>query len=75
MRDDDICKTCAYFDPLGPDDAMYGLCRRNAPSPLSLVEEADPYIRATWPKVGETEWCGDYKYESKEGRAPTGHPI
>ena len=40
-----------------PTRTPEGLCRRKAPAPAMLADEADTVT--SWPKTFEDDWCGD----------------
>jgi len=57
---DQNCDNC-YYARQGPIDNL-GLtreCRRRAPEPM--VEHG-----AWWPKVGQYDWCGEWRSGSEE---------
>lgn len=43
------CATCRYREPES------NRCRAQSPAIMTLVG------KAVWPKVENTDWCGDYK--------------
>ena len=61
----DTCGQCAYFCQSGGPGM--GECRRYAPHPNASFfvsrSEATGTIKTDvhWPKVYETNWCGDFK--------------
>ena len=45
------CWTCCHF--------RANCCKRNAP--IGAYDEEERYCRAVWPRVGETDLCGEWK--------------
>ncbi len=54
------CSTCLFFN-----DSL-NECRRNAPIPVGHRQFAQ------WPRVKETDWCGQYR---KAGSATAMEPL
>lgn len=66
MDDDDVnldpsCSTCEFSSPTFLDDQPEPVleCRRFPPTLLSHGD-FDGLTQA-WPRVGETDWCGEYR--------------
>ena len=54
------CSTCLFFNDSQSE------CRRNAPIPVGHRQYAQ------WPKVKETDWCGQYR---KAGSSAEMEPL
>lgn len=55
------CATCLWWKPADPPDgqpAGEGECRRYAPRPSGLLEEA------IWPTTSYGDWCGEWQPEA-----------
>ena len=55
------CAQCANWDPEGRPPDM-GLCRGGLPQ---LIME-NGVMRAFWPVINKTEWCGQFKAKGSE---------
>ncbi len=51
------CGTCMFFNDKGTE------CRRYAPQPTE-TDKGD--LRASWPTVAASDWCGEYKADEKK---------
>lgn len=54
------CVTCKFFDRFArnPD---YGLCRRYAPRPAWVNQDAE----CAFPWVKNSDWCGEYETDEE----------
>jgi hypothetical protein len=57
------CDTCRFFEPPPRDGNNPPLCRRHAPvARLFWKQDIDDCaIWATWPKVLDSDWCGEWE--------------
>ncbi len=53
------CGTCPYWDET--DQPIIGICRKNAPRPIRLLEDDGCYEAwPLWPTTLQSEWCGEH---------------
>jgi hypothetical protein len=71
------CVNCLYFDQT---DEHFGDCRRHAPSPnpCSFVTKMESvgkiHIDIHWPKVFNSNWCGQFGARKKVQKKPQEAP-
>ncbi|ADM09872.1 hypothetical protein PB2503_09094 [Parvularcula bermudensis HTCC2503] len=53
------CNACAFFNEIGSE------CRRYAPQP---VDAAKGEMKASWPTVAKSDWCGEFKQDEASGK-------
>jgi hypothetical protein len=56
------CDKCRYF-ATEKEREDQGYCRRRAPVPSlvgPLLLDADDHPRAVWPRVHDSDWCGEF---------------
>jgi len=54
------CMNCRFYDPFDDGDND-GYCRRHAPRGTVVEEEEAPMVRAEWPVVRGSDWCGEWE--------------
>jgi len=68
------CRACVFYD--FPDDRVQdanGICRRHAPHPALVPDDAsDTAYFAEWPVVAWNDWCGEWQpFADGEEKEPT----
>ena len=59
-----ICKLCLFYKTgVGADSQRLhgGECRRHPPTIFTWTHDGEIISSSDWPKVLETEWCGEFK--------------
>ena len=66
----ETCVNCRFW-LVEKDDASWGQCRRNAPSPFAWIDpdivhqyqdrELNPCCFTDWPGVSYEDWCGQHE--------------
>lgn len=60
--EEERCASCRFFDFEGDHDEHEGLCRRLAPEPrLFTSDNGGDVPEVAWPRVYETDWCGEWQ--------------
>lgn len=69
------CATCTY-GRVGSDGLIE--CRRHAPSATAEsfgLPVRGQHPQACWPRVADSDWCGDYRSERTERTERTPDPF
>jgi len=58
----DTCETCRYYAPVKTGYKEEGRCRFSPPAVVPIAEDC----MGVWPRVQETDWCGQYSAKEKK---------